>query len=69
VPIELLLEDRYLKAVIEILIMIAPAIPHFSNECWAALRNKLTTEHFDAVIKLKQSLNLLICIFYYSSQN
>ena len=44
-----MVEERYLKVFIEILIMISPAAPHFSNECWAALKDKIKSDYFDRV--------------------
>ena len=53
-------EERYLKVLIELLIMYSPAIPHFTNECWSALKDNLKTDYFDTVIFLVSFFVLLL---------
>jgi hypothetical protein len=59
VPIELLKQEKYMKVLVEVLIMISPAIPHLSNECWSAIKDNLKTQHFDTVFNLHLIFNLL----------
>jgi leucyl-tRNA synthetase len=46
-PKELQQSDEYQKLLVELLIVVSPAIPHFANECWNALKDSLTIKTYD----------------------
>lgn len=46
-PKDLQQSEDYQKLLVELLVVVSPAIPHFANECWNALKASLTIENYD----------------------